>query len=73
MSASERHTTNALAIAGATCKSSAVVRYQQWFQLNVNNLAFVHNFGYSFSISIGTSRRISNALPSPMLHVTGNK
>jgi hypothetical protein len=37
-----------------------------------NNLAFVHNFGYSFSIGLGTSRRISNALPSLMLHVAVN-
>jgi hypothetical protein len=35
-------------------------------------LTFVHNFGYSILISLGTSRRISNALPSPMLHVSGN-
>jgi len=52
--------------------SSAAVHHQQQSQLNVINLAFVHIFIYSFSISLGTSRRISNALPSSMLHVSGN-
>jgi hypothetical protein len=46
--------------------------YQQQLQLNVSNLAFVHIFIYSFSISLGTSRRIANALPSPMLYLACN-
>jgi hypothetical protein len=65
------HTTQVFAIAGATCKSSSVVQYQQLFQRDVSNLAFVHIFINSFSISGSSVRRFSNALPSQILNVVG--
>ena len=43
--------TSVFAIAGAMCKTSTVVRYQQQFQRDVSNLTFVHIFNCSFSIS----------------------
>ena len=51
---------------GRRIYSQLFVRYQLQFQLDVNNLAFVHIFIFSFSIDFGSGRRFSNALPSPM-------
>ena len=61
--------TNALAITGGDVQFIGCSSISAAVPADVSNLTFVHNFGYSFSISLGTSRRISNALPSPILHV----
>ena len=61
--------TKVFAIAGARCKSSSINYYQQQFQRDVSNLAFVYILIYSFSISGSSGWRFSNALPSQILTV----